>query len=483
MPPRTLSKVLRENWSLLAAGVAIVLTGVLFSTAVFVRSRQALGEEIRERLRTVAAAAAMQFDASAIDALRGPKDMDKPAFRETVRRLDEVRQIIPGIRYAYILRRGPHADALEFVADADALASDGEQDTDGDGVISPEEEPSYPGDLYDVSEVPMLRDGEAFTRPASDPEITVDQWGTLISGYAPIRDSSGEAVAVLGIDMRAEEYRASADSVFSPAMFAMLCGGGMAVICALVLLLLRRRVQGLERMNAERSGLLQLTFHQLGEPLTILKWSVEMLKECVTDREKIEALPEHMALMDESMRRMNDIVDALCEAEQVDRGTLAYHPVPVGARKLADAALGEMAATIAKRKQKTEIMVEPLVVEADPARISAVLVKLLSNASNYSPDGSTITVRAERKDDEVVFSVEDTGEGIAPEELPRISEKYVRGKRARLTRPDGNGLSLFTARGVIDRAGGRMWIRSKPGEGTSVFFTLPVHPDRPELAM
>jgi two-component system sensor histidine kinase VicK len=203
-----------------------------------------------------------------------------------------------------------------------------------------------------------------------------------------------------------------------------------------------------------------------------------MLQECVSDKEKLEALPEHMALMDESMRRMNDIVDALCEAEQVDRGSIAYKPRAMEAAQLVEEARRGIADMIAKRKQTLDVRVDPFVVDADPARIVGVLVKLLHNASNYSPDGSAIALRARNRGSFLEFSVEDKGDGIAPEELAHISEKYVRGQRARLTRPDGNGLSLFTARGVIERAGGRMWIRSKPGMGTSVFFTLPLHRDQ-----
>lgn len=474
MSPKTLSSVLRDNWLLAASGCGLIFCCAVLAVAVFVRGERVMRQEIRERLRGVAAAAAMQFDAEALEGIRGPTSMESPAFIDAVTRLRDLRESVPGIRYAYILRRTDDPAMAEFVADADSLSQSAESDVDGDGIVDPEEEPSYPGDLYDVAEIPALRDGSAYAAPAADADVTVDQWGVLISGYAPIRTARGDAVAVLGIDMRAEEFLQRSRSVFSPLALAASCGGAFLMICGLILQLMRKRVQALERLSAERSGLLQLTFHQLGEPLTILKWSAEMVQECVTDKEKLDALPEHMAYVQESIVRIGGIVDALCEAEQVDRGTIAYAPVDAEAETLADEAARRTGSAFAAKKQDLRRDIHPIVVRADPARIVDVLCKLLQNAADYSPDGSAVTLRVERRGNRAVFSVEDSGEGIAPSELPHVAEKYVRGSKARLTRPDGKGLSLFTARGVIERAGGKMWIRSAEGKGTSVFFTLPL---------
>ena len=105
--------------------------------------------------------------------------------------------------------------ALEFIADADALSSPAERDFNGNGIIEANEDASYPGELYDIREVPALQ-GEAFLRPTVDEQVAIDQWGSTISGYAPIKNGSGNTVAIFAVDIAASILDQRGKETFVP---------------------------------------------------------------------------------------------------------------------------------------------------------------------------------------------------------------------------------------------------------------------------
>jgi signal transduction histidine kinase len=110
-------------------------------------------------------------------------------------------------------------------------------------------------------------------------------------------------------------------------------------------------------------------------------------------------------------------------------------------------------------------------VHADGERIVQVLANLLRNAIKFTPSGGRITVAAMRDGDAVTFSVTDTGRGIPAEHLTRIFDRYWQssnGARAR-----GTGLGLSIAKGIVEAHGGSIAVRSTPGTGTTVQFTIP----------
>jgi two-component system sensor histidine kinase BaeS len=110
-------------------------------------------------------------------------------------------------------------------------------------------------------------------------------------------------------------------------------------------------------------------------------------------------------------------------------------------------------------------------VDVDPARLRGVLANLLSNSMRHTPAGGSVVVGARPSGDQVVISVTDTGEGIAPDLLPRVFERFVRGPNS-----TGSGLGLAIAHDVITAHGGKVDIESALGSGTTVRITVPSVP-------
>ena len=106
-------------------------------------------------------------------------------------------------------------------------------------------------------------------------------------------------------------------------------------------------------------------------------------------------------------------------------------------------------------------------------RQTQVLTNLLSNAIKYSPHGGKVVVRGRAEPDQVVISVSDEGPGIATPELPHVFERFYRGASGLTKRVKGTGLGLFLAKAVVEAHGGRIWVISPAGQGTTFSFTLP----------
>lgn len=464
---------LRQNIRIVAGAILVIVLIVALSTYFFRHSRAMMEMQIREKLKTIAAIAASEFSGEEIDGVRDLTNLEDPALHELAERLQLLRASAPQIRFIYILRRTAGPNTLQFVADADMFASKGDLDLNGNGILEASEDPFGPGDLYSIREAPVL--AAAFDGPSVDESAAIDPWRRQISGYAPIRNDDGKAVALLGVDMDAGEFFTLTGSIFSPVALILSIMGGVMLVAMFIVSAGRKQIILLQKINAERSGLLQLTFHQLGEPLTIMKWSVETIRE-ETDKLPTRAkLDEHFACMDEGLTRLDAIIEVLQQAEKVDLGSMEYHPENASLKKIVTDIVHSRRHTFADRKGKVHIDIkDDLIFTFDTGLIGMVIGTLLDNAADYSSDESPITISAKKSHNKVTVSVEDKGHGIPAKDLKRIGEKYARGSNAHLYRPDGNGLGIYTSKGIVERAGGKMNIESVQGKGTIVTFTLPI---------
>ncbi|TSC58816.1 MAG: signal transduction histidine-protein kinase BaeS [Candidatus Peregrinibacteria bacterium Greene0416_19] len=452
----------------------ICLIVLFLGVVLFVRSRAVMQEHLRDKLRSTAAAAAMQFDGRVLDTIHSRADMARPEFLRMVQKLEALRAMIPNIQSVYIMRRTGTPGRLEFVADADSLETFEQQDVNRDGIIQPSEMSSLPGDLYDASAFPRMIEG--FERPSADDGLTTDQWGTVISGYAPItRADNGKIVAILGIDMDAQEFKAVSQSILSPVVLVFLVAGVLLVAIYFLYSLSLRRFEEWRKMDDERAGLMLLTYHQLGEPLSIFKWSLEALKDRDPDVSAEEAITQHVYNMESGIRRMDGMINDLKQAAEVQEGRIACHPEQADLKTVIHVITRELSPLFEERKHKLHLHVDPFSMRLDSSILRVILRQLLINAVEYSPERSDIAVHAVQHGRAVQISVEDHGCGIPQEDMPKIFTKFMRGSNAARIQPDGNGLGLFIASGFAERAGGKMWVESEEGRGTTVFFTLPLN--------
>jgi len=114
------------------------------------------------------------------------------------------------------------------------------------------------------------------------------------------------------------------------------------------------------------------------------------------------------------------------------------------------------------------------VIQADERKVKQVVLNLLSNAVKFTQDGGRIAVRATLDTDHVEVAVQDTGIGIAPEDREAVFEEFKQVGRDYTKKAEGTGLGLALTRRIVELHGGRIWLESTPGEGSTFTFTLPL---------
>lgn len=181
----------------------------------------------------------------------------------------------------------------------------------------------------------------------------------------------------------------------------------------------------------------------------------------------------------ESAKRMAGLINDLLNVTGLDSGKTKLSPKPTDLVKLAKKVLKHYEPEI--KKSGVELSLEEPAsnfgkIKIDPNLIEQALDNLVSNAVKYTPKGGKITLKIEKKEDEALITVKDTGIGIPASIQRDIFKKFYRSKRAISVHPEGTGLGLFIAKNAVEMSGGRIWFESEEGAGTTFYVALPLEP-------
>jgi PAS domain S-box-containing protein len=175
--------------------------------------------------------------------------------------------------------------------------------------------------------------------------------------------------------------------------------------------------------------------------------------------------------------RLTAIVDRLLAVARLEGGDLQVQlaPTDVGALVAEVVSAAKQSLVLDRHELALDLPPEPLAADADREKLRQIVMDLVENAVNYSPGGGTVRVSARRRDDSVEVSVEDEGIGIPQSEQGRIFAKFYRAESSRGDLASGGtGLGLFIAKELLAAMQGRIWVRSREGEGSSFIFSLPL---------
>ncbi len=231
-----------------------------------------------------------------------------------------------------------------------------------------------------------------------------------------------------------------------------------------------REARQAERMRSEVMAMLS---HELRLPLTAIQGysSALLLDEVQWSEEK---RVEFLHLIEDECHNMQVMLKNILDSSLIDVDQLSIERQPLRLPHVA----AETAREVQQRTDIHQIVVDfpsdfPLL-EADPRWIKQVFRNILDNAIKYSPEGGLIVIRGEVRQSDVVVITADQGIGISPEDLIPLFEKYFRVKSTYHLHISGTGLGLPIARSIVELHSGRMWAESKVGEGTTIYFSLPL---------
>ncbi|MCI0570132.1 MAG: ATP-binding protein [Myxococcaceae bacterium] len=230
--------------------------------------------------------------------------------------------------------------------------------------------------------------------------------------------------------------------------------------------------QQAERATAARDELLAVVTHDLRNPLGSIVTVAKILEKTSGAERRAQPIEKYAEMILRSTERMKRLIADLLDLAKLDAGRMAVERQTTDAAALVRESLELVAPQATEKSLKLEFRGrEGLLVSCDRHQTLRILGNLVGNAVKFTPEGGSIIVSVASGQQEALFSVKDSGPGISEEDLPHLFDRFWQAKKKDQM---GVGLGLSIVRGLVDAHGGRVWAESKPGEGATFFFTLPL---------
>ena len=231
-----------------------------------------------------------------------------------------------------------------------------------------------------------------------------------------------------------------------------------------------RMASSLAGVEQRRRELISDLTHELRTPLTVIRGYLEELAEG-----RIAPAPEIYQQLAKETKRLERLVNDLQELSKAEAGYLPINLQSVNLRPLLVSLVQKFADQLLEDGPilQLECPSQLALVLADIDRTEQVLVNLLGNAVRYTSEGS-ITIRVWTENNSLWIAIIDTGQGIAPEDLPHVFERFFRADRSRARHSGGTGIGLAISRRLVELQGGRIEVESELGKGSTFRFCLPL---------
>ena len=262
--------------------------------------------------------------------------------------------------------------------------------------------------------------------------------------------------------------------VEDPSLVALI----VLLLSILLLTLSFTIIRSLERIaeaNRMKSEFISIVSHQLRSPLSNLKWSIEILSSGRLGKIGGKQA-EYLRILTDNTERMGELVSDLLTVSRIEQGRLPLQKSSFSLAKLTEEIIEKYKPYASASNVEISFQAEeslPRVI-ADLSQIKSVIENLLDNAIRYIKGRGEIEIKINKKDHKLLFEIKDTGVGIPREDQKRIFQKFFRSMNVMRHQTQGSGLGLYIAKSIVEKSGGKIWFKSKEGEGTTFWFTLPI---------
>jgi signal transduction histidine kinase/HAMP domain-containing protein len=246
-----------------------------------------------------------------------------------------------------------------------------------------------------------------------------------------------------------------------------------------------------ERANTAKSDFLANVSHELRTPLVSITGFAHIVQKRLEERifslmpsgngktqKAIEQINENLRIILIEGQRLTTLINNLLDLEKIEAGKMEWHKQPIVLSEVINQVCVSTAALFYGKELEllSEIPNEIPMVLGDRDKLQQLLINLIANAVKFTERG-TVTIQVKQVKDEIQINVIDTGIGIAPEYQPLLFDKFIQVGDPMTAKPKGTGLGLTISKEIVEHHGGRIWISSEPGKGSTFSFTIPIYHD------
>jgi signal transduction histidine kinase len=228
-------------------------------------------------------------------------------------------------------------------------------------------------------------------------------------------------------------------------------------------------------IDQQKDEFIALASHELKTPVTAIKGYAQSGLRAATKLGD-ERLERTLRVIDDQSNRLTRLINELLDVSRAQSNTLSLYAEPLDLRQLVHEVVNNLQLTAPAFTLDLQVPPRPTVVNADRQRIEQVLVNLVQNAIKYSGQSERVEISVRTEGSEVITTVRDFGVGIPLDQQEQVFERFFRARNVSSRHYSGLGLGLFIARGIVERQGGRMWLQSVEGSGSTFAFALPLLP-------
>jgi signal transduction histidine kinase len=434
------NKTITSYWLLVISCVVLVgLAATIYSGAV-------AGQNMKNTLLQRSDSLAELLDTDQIQSLSGTEtDINSPRYQELKQHFQNLRELNPDIRFAYLLGQSSERPDSYFLLDSEPISS---------------EDYSYPGQPYpegnqDVANLYTSGEGEILP-------ITKDRWGYWLSAFSPIKNAQGTVIAVFGVDTAASTY-------YSRILLTSLVPLLLTALVVGLLLWLRRRAIYQQQYLTEKAFFLSFASHEIRSPLTSVSWAIQAIMNKSIPPERSSIFLERA---NQSIHNILSTVEDVLSLQRTEGLAMknlnlsneAIHPLLKFSIEGLSLTSTEKECAIIDDTDPTDYS---LTGQVDVPLFKRVLSNLLVNAMKYSPKGAPVTVKLYPSGSGWSIAVHNGGDPISASDQAKIFEGFYRTDSAEKGNQHGSGLGLMLCLDIIQRHGGKLELESSPEAGTT----------------
>ncbi len=235
-----------------------------------------------------------------------------------------------------------------------------------------------------------------------------------------------------------------------------------------------KKVIEYRELDRMKTSMLSTVSHELRTPLAGIKGYTTLLLDYYNKLKRTQKW-ETLEAIDSSTDRLTDLIDHLLDMSRLDSGLFRLNLKPIKPYDVLAATIKEAKLRAPQYRFIAKINRHLPQIIADPQRLRQVIDNLLDNAVKYSKEGTAITLKTEVRPEEILISVSDQGMGIPAAEISKIFDRFYRIEERMEKDPGGLGLGLSLCKALVEAHGGKIWVESEIGKGSTFYFTIPVN--------